>query len=144
MLMIINFSLENSEKSSETSSGLIRDVLDTVLGEENVTDELVSQAQVPIRKIAHFGVYMLLGFTLMNLFYLIYSMRNLKIFYFCPIAIGVSYSIFDEHFIQKISNGRAPSWVDVLIDSAGVFVGICLFFLLIFIVYKLKNNKQRI
>lgn len=143
MLIILRFSLQEGEKSGEVSSNVIKDVLSAVIGEENVTEELVSNAQVPVRKMAHFGVYMLLGFTLINLFNMLYSVNAYRIFFLFPPIIGVLYSVFDEHLIQKATVGRAPSWIDVLIDSTGVFFGICLYILLIITVKRLKNNKQR-
>ena len=105
---------------------------------------MVVNAQIPVRKLAHFGVYMLLGFTLINLFYLIYSFINYKLFFAFPLLIGVLYSIFDEHVIQRITSGRAPSWLDVLIDSVGLIIGICLYILLIIVTNRIKNNRQRI
>ena len=144
MLIILRFSLQDGVKSGEISSDVIKDVLDVVIGEENVTEEMVVYAQIPVRKLAHFGVYMLLGFTLINLFYLIYSFINYKLFFAFPLLIGVLYSIFDEHLIQRITSGRAPSWIDVLIDSVGLIIGICLYILLIIVTNRIKNNRQRI
>ena len=89
MTMIFLFSSQNAEKSTETSTGFVEDVLQTVLPKDEVTPELVQRTQmvIPFRKIAHFGIFMLLGFSLINAFAL-----------FC----FVSSSVFSCSFLYNV------------------------------------------
>ena len=59
MLIIFNFSKETSSKSSETSKDVVVDVLDVVMDKEDITPPVIKKFQFPIRKIAHFSVFML-------------------------------------------------------------------------------------
>ena len=127
MTMIFLFSSQNAEKSTETSTGFVEDVLQTVLPKDEVTPELVQRTQmvIPFRKIAHFGIFMLLGFSLINAFRLTVNSKW-YISYICSFLSGVIYAITDE-WHQNFIDGRGATYKDVLIDSAGVIVGIAVF-----------------
>lgn len=141
MSIILTFSLQTGEKSSNTSTGVIEEVLNSVIGEENVTDEMVSSFQIPVRKMAHFGIYMLLGFTLINLFNQIVLTFDLsKYLMYVSFFVGILYAIFDEFVIQGVTTGRAPSWIDVLIDTSGVAIGIILFIPILTLTKKLNKK----
>lgn len=125
MLIIFNFSNESSEKSSETSKGVVVQVLDVVMEEEKITPPVIKKYQFPIRKIAHFGIYMLLGFCMYSAFEKSFKVKfwiNLSLSFVCCVL----YAISDE-FHQNFSEGRGPSPTDVLIDSSGALVGILIF-----------------
>ena len=139
MLIIYNFSSQNAETSSETSGGVIKDILEVVMPEEEITDEVVKNFQPPIRKIAHFSVFMLLGFCLINAFQKSFNFSLILINVFSLIAV-VLYACLDE-FHQNFVENRGPSFKDVLIDSSGGLVGILLFTLMIFVIKKLKLNR---
>ena len=53
------------------------------------------------------------------------------------IIIGIEYAFFDE-LHQLFVAGRAGKFTDVLIDSIGVAIGVCIMMLF----YKLKNKKE--
>ncbi len=139
MLMIFCFSAEDANKSTQTSAGVIEDVLDTVLPEEEITPELVNKFQFPFRKMAHFGIFMLLGFCLANAFNTTIKSKW-YISYPCAFAIGALYAVSDE-WHQNFSAGRGPAITDVLIDSAGVLTGIVIFFLLLLVYNHFKIKK---
>ena len=139
MVMIFCFSAEDAEKSSQTSAGVIEDVLDTVLPEDQVTPELVKKLQFPFRKLAHFGIFMLLGFCLSNAFEKTIR-KKWYISYPCALICGILYAISDE-WHQNFSSGRGPAFKDVLIDSAGVIIGIAVFVLFICIFKSIKAKK---
>lgn len=139
MVMIFAFSAQNAEKSTETSSGFIEDVLDVVLPEEEITPEVVQKFQFPFRKMAHFGIYMLLGFCLANAFQVTIK-KKWYISYPIAFTTGVLYAISDE-WHQGFSEGRGPSYKDVLIDSAGVLVGVSVFVAFLYL-YKYFVNKK--
>ena len=138
MLMIVALSMQNAETSGATSKSQIEVILNAFLGEENVTEELVRSFQIPMRKLAHFGIYMLLGFALSNAFN---NTFKRKFIYFAMVA-GILYSFFDEFVLQRNSYGRGPSIFDVLIDSGGVIVGFGLYFLILVINNSIKKKQQ--
>ena len=135
IIMILNFSFENAEESSDTSEGVIKDILEVVMPEEEITPTVIRKFQIPIRKIAHFGIYMLLGFCLANAFKYTVSLKQVYIY-----AIAFSslflFSIIDEMIIQALSDGRAPQFTDCLIDSSGGLLGILIYIL----IYHLTNK----
>lgn len=142
MIMIFCFSAEDAEKSTQTSSGVIEDVLDIVLPKDEITPEVVKKYQFPFRKAAHFGIYMLLGFSLANAF--LSTIQTKKyISYICALACGILYAILDE-WHQNFSDGRGPSARDVLIDSSGALVGILIFVLFMYIFNRIKSKKQEL
>lgn len=139
MVMIFCFSSEDAEKSSQTSSGVIEDVLDIVLPKDEITPEVIKKYQFPFRKAAHFGIYMLLGFCFANAFE-VSIRKKWYISYAFSLISGVIYSITDE-WHQNFSAGRGPSFKDVLIDSAGVLVGILFFAAFTYFYNKIKDKK---
>ena len=118
MVIISNFSSETGVESSNTSGGMIRELLTLFLHEEQITDELVQQFQHPIRKLAHFCEFMLLGFCLANAFIQTISLKLVFSSVFAFLG-AVIYALFDELVLQGISDNRGPSFNDVLIDSFG-------------------------
>lgn len=139
VLMILALSMQNAEASGETSKAQIETILNAFLGKENVTEELILSFQLPMRKIAHFGVYMLLGFSLSNALNVTFK-RKLT---YLSIFIAFLYANFDEFCIQNISVGRAPSFTDVLIDTSGAIIGFLFYLLLILLNNKIKNRKKQ-
>ena len=141
MLMIFNFSAETGEASSQTSAGVVVEVLDVFMEKEEITPEVVQKFQFPIRKLAHFGIYMLLGFCLMNA---IEKSFNFKVYasILMSFALSVVYACSDE-FHQSYTENRGPSFIDVLIDSGGALAGIFVFILLIWLINKFLKRKSR-
>lgn len=139
MLMIFNFSEESGAQSTVTSGDVVKDVLDIVLPDEELTDDVVKKYQPPFRKLAHFGIFMLLGFCFANAFRNTINFKLIYSYIFSFVSTVV-YAAFDE-LHQSFSLERGPSFKDVLIDSSGGLVGICLFALMIFIFNKFLSKK---
>ena len=141
MIIIFNFSEESAEASAKTSSGVVKDVLDVFMPEEEITEEVVKRYQFPFRKAAHFGIFMLLGFCFANAYK---NTISFKLIYSYLISFGSSciYASFDE-LHQSFSEDRGPSFKDVLIDSSGGLVGVCLFALMIYLYDKYYIKKIR-
>jgi len=138
MVIIFNFSDENPKQSTETSKGMVEDILDIFLPEEEITPQLVAKVQIPVRKLAHFAIYMLLGFCLANAFRA--TLRIKLIFnYIFSMITAVIYAGLDE-FHQSFTN-RAASIKDVLIDSGGALFGILLFALFYYIVLRIQRKN---
>lgn len=139
-VLIFNFSAENAETSSQTSEGVVVEILGTVMDKEDITPEIVTKFHFPIRKIAHFGIYMLLGFCLLNATkhsFKIKTLFNLIISF----VIAVIYATLDE-LHQNFSAGRGPKATDVLIDASGALIGILLFWLAIFLIDKITLKAE--
>ena len=87
-----------------------------------------------LRKIAHFTEFTCLG---MSLFWL-FSMLQKK--FWIPFLCGFLAACTDE-CIQLLVPDRGPAIKDVLIDTAGVAVGIAVLLAVTVINQKIKNNK---
>lgn len=136
-LMVI-FIFSNSAASASTSNGMsltvsewVRPVLNTV-GLHPETDFL----NFVIRKLAHFSEYALLG-VLIGLAYRLQPWSWMKDkaallpFFIIP--------VLDEN-LQRFSSGRSCELRDMLIDSAGMAVGMML---VIALLMMLSNRKKQ-
>ena len=141
MLIIYSFSGETAQESTETSGGIIEAILKLFLPNEKVTVDLIARLQHPIRKLAHFSIFALLGFTLANAFKVTFKIKNI-FNYLLSLASVIIYASTDE-LHQGLIDGRGPSFKDVLIDSLGGLAGILVFALMLFIFNKLITKKDR-
>ena len=121
--MIFCFSNQVSDDSTKLSNGFIRN---TICKINKDCDKVIEKTFTPVRKCAHFFIYLILGILVMNCFnidkkYIIYS-----------VIICFLYSISDEVH-QIFVPGRSGEVLDVLIDTCGSFLGIN-------ILYKLKSR----
>ena len=143
MGFIFSMSSENAEKSSNTSGQTIRVVLSAVPGFEEQPEEvkvnIIEKLQFIVRKSAHFIGYMILGILASGLI-LYYGNINKK--YLLAFLICVIYAISDE-IHQLFVPGRAGQIRDVLIDSAGSFLGIIIVMALEKLLIKF-NKKHKI
>lgn len=145
MMIIFFFSAENGEKSSETSQKVVEKVLETVMNKDKITLEIIQKYQLPIRKLAHFCIYMLLGFSLANAYRVTLS-KFIYLPYIVAFPSAIIYAISDE-IHQNFSAGRAPSIKDVLIDSCGALTGILVYFwmcvLICHVISKIKYKNKK-
>ncbi|WP_448910863.1 VanZ family protein [Holdemania massiliensis] len=138
-LMVI-FIFSNSAASASTSNGMsltvsewVRPVLNTV-GLHPETDFL----NFVIRKLAHFSEYALLG-VLIGLAYRLqpWSWMKGKVallpFFIIP--------VLDEN-LQRFSSGRSCELRDMLIDSAGMAVGMMLVIALLMMLSSRKKQED--
>ena len=140
MGFIFSMSSENAEKSSNTSGQTIRVVLSTVPEFEKQPEEvkvnIIEELQFIVRKSAHFIGYMILGILASGL---ILQYENINKKYPLAFLICVIYAISDE-IHQLFVPGRSGQVRDVLIDSAGSFLGIIL--VMAFVKLLIKFNKK--
>ena len=92
-----------------------------------------------IRKLAHFSIYTVVGFLLMTLCFTYKISINKKII--ISLIIGFIYACSDE-LHQTFVAGRSGEARDILIDTSGVFIGICISYAFYRIYRKLKNKEQ--
>lgn len=140
MGFIFSMSCENAEKSSNTSGQTIKVVLSAVpefeKQPEEVKKNIIEELQFITRKSAHFIGYMILGILASGL---ILQYENINKKYPLAFLICVIYAISDE-IHQLFVPGRAGQVRDVLIDSAGSFLGIIL--VMAFEKLLIKINKK--
>lgn len=125
--VIFKFSSENSTKSTSTSGTVIDAIVDTHPAtkklSENQKSVVKTSLKTPVRKMAHFTIYTILGVFLMC-FANTYDTNILK--KVCiSLMVGALYACSDE-FHQLFVTGRSAEITDVLIDTTGAFVGILL------------------
>lgn len=147
MLIIFNFSSENSEVSSSTSGNVGRWLLKTFYnGFERLPSieqsQVVESIQFYIRKTAHFSIYALLGAcahfgTLANK--KISRQKNV----FISLLICLVYASSDE-IHQLFVSGRSGQISDVLLDFTGSIFGTVVFLIALKIIQmiRLKKSKQ--
>ena len=110
-LVIWSFSLTPAKQSSE-QSGFIRDLLMRLLGNGAFAELFFTY--IPVRKLAHFTEYCVLGGEWAG-----YGLLKKKKYLY---ACGLPVAVIDE-LLQFLSPGRAPAVKDVLIDTAGFLCG---------------------
>ena len=143
MVFIFSMSAQDAETSSNTSGGLIESVIrffDKGFAElsQIEQEEYVGKFQFIVRKLAHFSVYLALGFTLSAGMQTFVKLRVFVRTLFAFI-IGVLYAILDE-IHQIYVPGRSCELRDMLIDSTGILIG-SLFIMALFLLIKRIKNK---
>lgn len=125
--IIFKFSSENSTKSTSTSGTVINAIVDTHPVTKDLNEYQKQSVKVklttPVRKMAHFTIYMILGVLLMC-FANTYDTHILKKV-LVSLAVGTFYACTDE-FHQMFVSGRSSEITDVGIDTLGVVLGILL------------------
>ncbi len=122
MIAIFLFSAQDADESSRMSMGIGEAVGQVFVEDyENWSEEkqmsFIDSVEFPIRKAAHALEYTLLGFLLMG------TLSGKKGTTFLS---GILYAASDE-FHQLFVPGRSGQITDVLIDSAGVILGILIY-----------------
>ena len=130
--VIFSFSLQTGEDSGEMSMAVLTHVLELFFGTCSPAE--LDVWHLVLRKCAHFSEYMILGiFSMLTCLQIEWKRCIIRTFAFCG---GIA--ILDE-ILQLFVSGRVGNAVDVLIDSAGAFVGI----VLVFAFARWVSNKKR-
>ena len=131
MGLISFLSFQNGDVSTVTSSGvswMIYHFIKTLIPSISISvDDFVLQYMPFIRKMAHFGEFLILG-VLIFLLIIEYKTKRPHIL---SIVICFVYAIFDEIHQYFVPN-RYCSLKDIMIDTSGAIVGI----LLCYTIYK--------
>ncbi len=128
MIVIFMFSNAPGEESSDMSNSFINNTIVTIirLFNKDVDGEKIARTiSTPIRKLAHFTEYLILG-VLMFATFKSFGIENVWI----PIGVCMLYAISDEihqYFVPE----RACRLLDVIIDSLGSITGAYLLTLII-------------
>ena len=125
MGVVFGFSNQGGTKSSSTSRkvtvAVVQSVSDKTI-EEN--ESLIEKTEKVIRKLAHYTIYTVGGFLIMNYAYITNLKLKEKVLY--SIAFGAGYAITDE-LHQFFMPGRSARVFDVGIDTLGVITGIAIY-----------------
>ncbi len=135
MVVIFSFSNSNGVKSDSLSKGIISNSITIYEHVTNKTvdkDYYLDRLDYPVRKLAHFSEYAILGFLVIQ-FSLSFNMLYAGSF---SILLCFLYAMSDE-FHQLFITGRSGQFTDVLIDTLGAIVMICI----IKIFTRKKGNK---
>lgn len=142
--VIFSFSNQDGEKSTSVSRGITERIIEHIEGIQKLDgyqkENALLRIEAVIRKIAHFSLYTLVGIIVMGLMQVCNLKEKNKIL--CTLGIGVMYAISDEVH-QIFIPERTAKVTDVLIDSAGVLVGICIVLLVIRIIKSIVKNKEK-
>lgn len=133
MTIIFSFSSKNSDKSNHTSKTLIYSIVNVyekVTNKKIDKEKMVDQLNYPIRKVAHYTLYFLLGLSI----YMLLLHISIKHKVLTSIILCFSYALLDE-FHQLFVNGRTGQFRDVIIDTLGSITAILIFK----IIHKRKN-----
>ena len=125
MIFIFGMSAAKGEESSGMSAKAAEFIGEVLHGDledwpEEERSAYIEKLEFPIRKSAHFLEYTMLG-LLLSLTLKAWGMQGGKCFV-TALLIGVAYAASDE-LHQLFVSGRSGQFTDVLIDSAGVFLG---------------------
>lgn len=142
--VIYNFSAQNGEISGSLSLKVTEFIVKIVSKVKNM-DEVVKLHYIEklhpiIRKLAHFSVYTVVGFSIMG-FMCTFDIKNI-IKVIISFSVGVTYAISDE-IHQYFIPGRSARVFDVCIDSLGVLTGIFILITLIVFVEAIVNWLKR-
>ena len=147
MVTIFCLSAQDAEKSSDTSSFLTKVAVKILYSDYDsqppeVQKELWSKASFIVRKLAHFSIYASLGFcaSVTAGKRRLFSAKSLGV-----IGFGFLYAMSDE-IHQNFVKGRSCEFRDMMIDTGGVTVGMCVSLIIIGIialfVRKIRRSKQ--
>lgn len=142
--VIFNFSAQDGEISGSLSQKVTEFIVKVVskIKTMDVATQLrwIEKLHPIIRKLAHFGVYTVVGFSVMG-FMCTFDMRNIfKLL--ISFGVGVTYAVSDEVH-QYFIPGRNASIIDVGIDSLGVLTGIFILITLIVFVEAIVDWLKR-
>lgn len=129
MVIIFLFSTDNSVESTKKSNRVIIEVtsffkLDLSKKQQQ---HVIDMFFVPVRKMAHFFIYFVLGIALVS-FLREFSIPIRKLL-LLSIFLAFLYACTDE-FHQLFVPGRSGQIIDVLLDTFGASVGVFIYYLI--------------
>ena len=142
--IIYNFSAQNGEISGSLSQKVTEFIVNIIskIKTMDINQQLhwIAKLHPIVRKLAHFGVYTVVGFSVMG-FMCTFDIRNIfKLL--ISFAVGLTYAISDE-IHQYFIPGRNANIVDVGIESLGVLTGIFILITLIVFVEAIVDWLKR-
>ena len=142
--VIFNFSAQNGEISGSLSRKVTEFIVEIVskIKTMDISRKLyyIEKLHPIIRKLAHFSIYTVVGFSIMG-FMCTFDIKNI-IKFITSLGIGVVYAVSDE-IHQYFIPGRSAQILDICIDSLGVLTGIFILIILIILVEAIVDWLKR-
>lgn len=123
MITVFRFSNQGGTESSSTSAKVTKVIVDVVVNdkkEENKV-QIANKIEKVVRKFAHYTIYTIGGFLIMNYAYTTDKTKKQQIL--GSLLFGAFYAATDEVH-QYFVPGRSARLFDVGIDTLGVITGI--------------------
>ncbi len=146
MIMIYCFSAESGEASGDRSHGITEGIVEIVVPDYDTMPpeqqkEKVEEFHIPVRKLAHFCEFGLLG-LLTAAFMNTLGKGKKWLWWVIPAGFCLLYAISDE--VHQIFTGRGPAVKDVLIDFGGSLAGIVVMnLILLWIFHGIQKRKAK-
>ena len=146
MIYIFVMSGQTANVSSQSSGRIIKTIAKIVVEDfesKPIDYQLyfISSLQFFVRKAAHFVLYFSLGFSVCGCT-LTFDDKTKRFNCLVAFAISLAYAISDE-IHQLFIEGRSGQISDVLLDASGIFCGILLINLVLFIAHKISVRRKR-
>ncbi len=128
MILIFCFSAQPADESDETSGFIVSLILKILAPDYDSLDpeeksELEHKVSFVVRKTAHLTEYAVLGFALMLHVAALQEKMKIRFPRSTAFLVGSLYAVSDE-LHQVFVPGRSGEGKDVLLDSAGVLLGL--------------------
>ena len=146
MILIYSFSAEDKTSSGSRSQGVTQAVVEVVVPDypsmsPEKQEETIQKFHPPVRKIAHFCEFGLLG-MLSAAFMKALGKGKKWLWWVIPALFCLLYAISDE--VHQIFTERGPAVKDVLIDFSGSVAGIVVMHLIILLVcHIIRKRKEK-
>jgi len=132
MGFILSKSLEDAEKSSASSQGVV-EVIEEAIQKIEPDFEISNHF---VRKLAHFVEFFILGFIFTLSYYIV--LRDYKYHLCLSLLFGLLFSLIDESF-QLLSFGRSAAINDVWLDFSAVITSVLIFALINLFINRKKS-----
>lgn len=137
--VIFALSSDNADESNEKSDYIVSGILSDIESDSELLQLFIEKSVYIVRKSAHFIEYGALGFLLAAV--CTAYRKSTGITYLISQLCGSIYAVSDEVH-QYFVPGRSCQLSDILLDSCGVFTGICLLVLIVLLYRKIKHKKR--
>ena len=138
MITIFIFSSQKGTESGDTSRKFTIIIIQIITGKTlELNSPFVEGVQLFIRKFAHFTIYAIGGFLIMN--YADSTNKTMKQKMLYSIGFGGTYAITDE-IHQFFVPGRSGNIIDVGIDTLGVITGVLIYVVLKSLIEKIARK----
>lgn len=143
MILIFSFSNDNGQISTKKSDSFIIKIVETICDAELSNakkDKLTNYLVKPVRKVAHLGIYFILGILIFNfiLEFIPIGYRSILL----SLGISFIYACSDEVH-QAFIPGRSGMFSDVVLDTIGASIGILVFVIVVRMCSR-REQKERV
>ena len=139
--IILKFSFENGTESGESSTGIVDIILRIFTNGKEISPEFRASFSSFVRTLAHYGMYFILGLSLVNAFIVTIPQIN-NYSSLIAFAGALQIAMIDEYTIQANTSGREADFNDIVIDSFGAITSILIYLLVLFVVKKFKSKRK--